>query len=178
MKYAILLLALSMPAFAQETTITSGEYKLKTGGVIQTQTYGNQSNAKAAATKISQACGCRVDILQPTLTVTTVKASSSKSNASSSSVSGSVSSQSSSSLPAIGMVPLTFGRPVARENGDVLTADEIKHYLLERNSGFSIIQSKEDLVTVQIDPPAENETLYLTTVDTDNVYSKRVAIEK
>lgn len=172
MKYRIIfllsMLNIALYALAEElnTTITSGEYKLKTGGAIQSQTYDNQTKAKAAATKISQACGCRVDILQPTLTVTTVKASSSKSSVSSASSSVSVSSssisvisssaQSSSvgpinTVPVAGLQKLNVCMPLQRTDNETLPKEEMIAYKFRVFSTTGYVETEQSFKGVECD---------------------------
>lgn len=74
MKYLILFIVLlSSQMHAQTPVCTWADWKLKTGGKVQTVTYQDLDSAKSAAETISKNCFCQVDIIQPVITCKTAK---------------------------------------------------------------------------------------------------------
>lgn len=90
-KLILLAVLLCGHVFAQTTTVTPATFKLKTGGVVLTETYPDIRAATDEGIIKSQACFCQVNVLlSPDVVIKTAKPSSSKASSSKSSAASSV----------------------------------------------------------------------------------------
>jgi len=160
MKYLILFAVLSMPVFAQNCvpTVTSGEYKIKTGGEILINPCGgkpcmNQKDAKSIQDQFLKSNGKRVDVIQPNLIGTCAVNSSSKLMSSSSS---SVSSQ----------VTLSWSAPAQYTDNQTLSPERICGYSLKLGAKPEFqVKATGDKMSWISDAPKDNETFQIATVE-------------
>lgn len=178
MKYTLLLiLCLPLIASAQVPAVISGDYVVTRKDTFERKTFTNSTTAKKYAEKLRETCGgCTVELRQPTLIYpgySVQGAASSKAT--------SLSSSSASSLPA-GVSRIEGKAPPTRTNGTALLPGELKGYEVYNAKGEIILFIYADgSGNFSYEGPlnmAQNEPLFISAVDTQNVYSERTLVIK
>lgn len=165
---AIFAIIFSSSVFAQDTGIISGEYKLKYNQQIREVAY-NQKSAISAAIRARAACSCRVDIIQPTLTLPYVASSSSASSSVRSSVS------SSSSSVALQTAELSWTAPTERVDGVALNPDsELSGFNLKLNGSVVFVPYIAPAMSYTIYDYSPDKTYAIAAVDKSDTSSAYV----
>ncbi len=172
MKYLLLftsILLLAVGVYADITqTVTGGDYLVGKVGSTERVKYGNQTNAKSAAAKLSETCTCDVEINQPTIVYRTLVKGSSSSVAISSKATSSVAT----SIPA-GLVGVVFLKPESKYGIK-------KYWLLRMNNSVAKNEqftSAGDSVVYSTTPPVTGDTWFIAAEDQRGVYSKFEPVE-
>lgn len=103
------------------TTLVSGQFTLVVSGVVQTKTFSQLHTAMATAVVTSQKCSCDVVIKSPDIRVGTKWRVVTAADA---------------------PVTLSWARPVEREGGEPLRADELQDYTLMQQSTLGVTLAK------------------------------------
>ena len=93
-----------MKTLALLVVLTSGRFYINVGGEDQAKWYGTRHTAEAAAINAAFSCACTVIIKQPEIKISIMEGDKT--------------------------ATVSWSAPTARENGAVLNADEIDHYLV------------------------------------------------